>query len=86
MGALNIPNFPDDVHERLRERVARAGVSVEAVARRILEEASNEPVQKMSPNEVKTWIQSLYLGNLPKNVVDELLSGRQALAEQELNE
>jgi plasmid stability protein len=85
MGALSIPNFPDDVHDRRRALADRAGVSVEVVVQQILEEASNEPERKLAPNEVKAWVQSLYQGNLPKNAVDELLRERRALAKQEFN-
>lgn len=42
MAILNMRNLPDDVHSALRIKVAEAGLSMEAEARRILAEACGE--------------------------------------------
>ena len=46
MASLVVRNIPDDVKERLRQRAAAKGRSMEAEARRILSEALKEDSRK----------------------------------------
>jgi len=84
MATLNIRNLPDAVHQRLRVRAAEHGRSMEAEARAILsaacaDEGSPEGPRKSTSAKVErlqAFIDKLYGGNKPKNVVDELIAER----------
>jgi plasmid stability protein len=81
MATLNIRNLPDDVHRRLRVRAAEHGRSMEAEARAILaavltgEGASNKSTAD-KVRELQAFVDKLYGGNKPKNVVEELIAER----------
>jgi plasmid stability protein len=81
MATLNIRNLPDDVHRRLRVRAAEHGRSMEAEARAILaavltgEGAANKSTAE-KVKELQAFVDKLYGGNKPKNVVEELIAER----------
>jgi plasmid stability protein len=83
MGILNIRNLPDDVHARLRVRAARAGRSMEAEARAILTAAVRAEEEKPSARRLQGWVDELYGGKKPANVVATLLAERRQEASQE---
>jgi len=76
MAVLTIRNLPDEVRDRLRLRAAQAGRSMEAEVREILARASLEPQETTDPDELQDWIDRLYAGQKPGNVVDELIDER----------
>src|SRR3954447_14131197 len=61
MAALTIRNLSDEVRDRLRERAAKNGRSMEAEVRAILE-AACAPRETMSIEEVQAWVDRLYSG------------------------
>jgi plasmid stability protein len=84
MAVLNIRNLPDDVHARLRIRAAKAKRSMEAEARSILIEACRqEEPRTVTAEELQAWVDQLYGGNKPTNVVDQLIQERRAEAARE---
>ena len=84
MATLNIRNLPDEVHRRLRVRAAEHGRSMEAEARAILaaaltDEASpgrSRPSTAAKVRELQAFVDKLYGGKKPKNVVEELIAER----------
>jgi plasmid stability protein len=84
MAVLNIRNLPDEVHARLRIRAAKAGRSMEAEARKILIEAcGQEEEPQLTAEALQAWVEQLYGGNKPTNVVEQLICERRAEAERE---
>ena len=90
MATLNIRNLPDEVHRRLRIRAAKHGRSMEAEARSILTEvcATREPAQDTATKvaELQAFIDKLYAGKKPENVVDELIAERRREPAREASE
>jgi plasmid stability protein len=91
MATLNIRNLPDQVHRRLRVRAAEHGRSMEAEARAILTAAcapgerprlSREQILAKA-KDLQAFIDKLYGGNKPKNVVDEFIAERRREAARE---
>ncbi len=77
MKVLTIRNIDDKLHKKLRMRAARAGQSMEAEIRLILQQACNENEQPdASPEELCEFVNHLYGENLPSNVVAELIADR----------
>lgn len=83
MATLTIRNLPDDVHARLRVRAAKAGRSMEAEARAILNSACPDEPRLSTLDDVQRWVDELFGGNKPKNVVDELIAERRREAARE---
>jgi plasmid stability protein len=83
MAILNIRNLPDDVHAALRIKAAKAGLSMEAEARRILQEACIEKKEPASPSDLQALVQSLYGEQRPVDVTGDLIRQRRAEAEKE---
>jgi plasmid stability protein len=83
MAILNIRNLPEEVHARLRLRAAQAGRSMEAEARAILTETVMADESGMSAADLQTWVDTLYNGQKPENVVETLLAERRQEAAQE---
>ena len=83
MAVLTVRNLPDETRDRLRERAARAGHSMEAEVRDILVRASVEPEQRKSAEVLRERIKQYYGPNLPKNVVDDFIAERRREAERE---
>lgn len=83
MAILNIRNLPEEVHARLRLRAAQAGRSMEAEARAILTETVMADESGMSAADLQTWVDTLYHGQKPENVVETLLAERRQEAAQE---
>ncbi len=84
MAVLNIRNLPDEVHARLRIRAARAGRSMEAEARTILIEACRQEEEPpLTAEALQAWVEQLYGGKKPTNVVEHLIRERRAEAERE---
>ena len=87
MAALTVRNLPDDVHDQLRVRAAKNGRSMEAEVRAILEVAARaEQTKKKSLAEVQKWVDELYGGKKPKNVVEDLIAERRREARREEEE
>jgi plasmid stability protein len=94
MATLNIRNLLDDVHRRLRVRAAEHGRSMEAEARAILTEACSAARRYRATAEeamakarrLQAFIDELYGGEKPKNVVDDLLAERRREAAKEASE
>jgi plasmid stability protein len=87
MAALTVRNLPDDVHDQLRVRAAKNGRSMEAEVRAILEAAARaEQTKKKSLAEVQKWVDELYGGKKPKNVVEDLIAERRREARREEEE
>lgn len=76
MAVLTIRNLPDQVRDRLRQRAAAAGLSMEAQARAILAEASRETTSHESAASLQAWVDELYRGNKPRSAVRDLLTTR----------
>lgn len=83
MPRLNIRNLPEEVHRSLRIRAAKAGRSMEAEAREIITSAVMAESASASPESLQNFVQELYGGRLPNDVVSEFLSERKAEAEKE---
>lgn len=87
MAMLSIRNLPDHVHTRLRIRAAKAGRSMEAEARDILTasvmEAPTDEDRLAFTLALPDWVDELYGGKKPTNVVDELIAERRLEAERE---
>jgi antitoxin FitA len=94
MATLTIRNLPDEVHRRLRIRAAENGRSMEAEARALLSEmlAEGERARRTKESalarakQLQAFVDKLYGGNKPKNVVDELLAERRREAAREAYE
>ncbi len=76
MASLSIRNIPDEVHSALRIRAAKSEHSMEAEAR------SNLPEQQ-DFSRLQALINELYQQQKPANVVDDLITERQAEAKNE---
>lgn len=76
MAILNIRNLPDDVHARLRVRAAKAGRSMEAEARAILTAVVSQDTPSVPATDLQAWVDQLYGGNKPTNVVETLIAER----------
>jgi len=86
MGILNIRNFPDDVQQRLRERAARNGRSMEAEARAILTTViEGESARPLLLDELWRWVDETVERPL-EPLVDTLLRERRAEARRERQE
>jgi plasmid stability protein len=90
MATLNIRNLPDEVHRRLRVLAAEHGRSMEAEARAILAAAvSDEGVARRKERtaaklrDLQAFVDRLYGGNKPKNVVEDLIAERRREAARE---
>ena len=94
MATLNIRNLPDEVHRRLRVRAAGHGRSMEAEARAILAVACAQEDQGPAHSEsamarakrLQAFVDKLYGGRKPKNVVDDLIAERRRAAAREASE
>lgn len=83
MAVMTIRNVPDEVHERLRLRAARAGTSMEAEVRSILLQASLQRPKRVSSQNLQAWVGKLYATKQPLGVVDDLLAERKREARRE---
>lgn len=83
MAVLTVRNLPDEVRDRLRERAARAGHSMEAEVRDILVRASVEPERRQSAEVLRKWIKQHYGDRPPHNVVDSFIAERRREAERD---
>ncbi len=83
MAILNIRNLPDDVHARLRVRAAENGRSMEAEARAILSEVCSRSGPVSDAAALPTWIDTLYRGDKPDSVVDDLIAERRREARRQ---
>jgi plasmid stability protein len=89
MATLTIRNLPDEVHRRLRIRAAENGRSMEAEARALLTEALQDDERRGAKStaekvrELQAFIDKLYGGRKPQNVVDELIAERRREAARE---
>lgn len=92
MATLNIRNLPDAVHQRLRVRAAEHGRSMEAEARAILSAACTTEGSTSSESamarakRLQAFVDKLYGGRKPKNVVDDLIAERRRAAAREASE
>ena len=90
MATLNIRNLPEEVHRRLRLRAAEHGRSMEAEAREILAAAVSEPgptardeATWAKVRRLQSFVDKLYAGKKPGNVVDDLIAERRREAARE---
>lgn len=83
MAVLTVRNLPDEVRDRLRQRAAGAGRSMEAEVRDILVRASVEPERRQSAEVLRDWVKQHYGSNPPQNVVDDFIAERRREAERE---
>jgi plasmid stability protein len=90
MATLNIRNLPEEVHRRLRIRAAEHGRSMEAEARALLIEACAKgtkpraaPEAMVKARRLQAFVDKLYGGSKPRNVVDDLIAERRREAAKE---
>ncbi len=83
MATLTIRNVPEEVRERLRLRAARAGRSMEAEVRAILEAATLEEEARLAAGALQDWVAGLYGGRPPQGAADELIAERRRAAREE---
>ena len=83
MGILNIRNLADDVHQKLRERAAANGRSMEAEAREIIASALTKKPRVTTVEELQALVDRLYAGRKPKSAVDDLIKERRREARRE---
>ncbi|MEN9503110.1 MAG: hypothetical protein RI964_2395 [Pseudomonadota bacterium] len=88
MATLSVRNLPDDVQAALRQRAARAGVSMEAEVRNILIRACTTPAVEREDlatlvKKVQYWTQQLPKMTAAPSKVDEFLAMRKREAAQE---
>ena len=83
MATLTIRNLPDEVRERLRIRAAQRGRSMEAEVRAILTEATTMEQRISTLDSLQCWVNELYGGAKPENVVDDLIARRRREAAAE---
>ena len=76
MAVLNIRNFPDSIHKKLRIRAATHGRSMEAEAKAILIEVCRGGDTESTIDSLPGLISELYNGTPPKNNVEELIAER----------
>ena len=81
MATMTIRNLPDEVHAALLIQAATEGVSMEAEVRNILTEACMK--RQTSPFELQNIVDTLYKGDMPSNVVDDLIRDRRTEAARE---
>ena len=81
MATVTVRNLPDEVHAALRIRAATDGMSMEAEVRSILTEVCLN--KHISPFDLQNIVDQLYKGDLPSNVVDDLIKDRRAEAARE---
>lgn len=83
MATLNVRNLSDVVHARLRVRAAKAGRSMEAEVRAILEKACESEGEPAVTPELQDWVDRLYGTRKPKKVVAGLIRERRKAAARE---
>jgi len=83
MATLNLRNIPDSVHRQLRIRAAKHGQSMEREARQILQHDMPSPSRKQGARELQEWVDALYQGKPPHQVVDGLIAERRREAAAE---
>jgi plasmid stability protein len=83
MATLTIRNLPDDVRDRLRQRAAKAGRSMEAEVRALLTEASLSEQRATSAEALQEWVDRLYGDQKPSQVVEDLIAERRKEARKE---
>jgi hypothetical protein len=83
MAVLNIRNFPEEIHAKLRVRAAMAGRSMEAEARAILTAVILNNQTPTTPTDLQEWVSQLYGVYKPNNVVETLLAERREEAASE---
>lgn len=83
MATLNVRNLPDEVHARLRIRAAKAGRSMEAEVRAILEKACESEGKPAENSNLQAWVDGLYGKRKPKKVVENLIRERRKAAARE---
>lgn len=94
MATLNIRNLSEGIHRRLRIRAAEHGRSMEAEARAVLAaELDERPRSRAMPEDalgkakrLQAFVDKLYGGRKPRNVVDELIAERRREAAREASE
>ena len=94
MPELTVPHLPDDVFERLMVRAGKHGRSIEAEAEAILAAACAEDEKppttaeeaKAAAERLQAFVDKLYGGRKPKNVVDDLIAERRREAAREASE
>lgn len=83
MAVLTIRNLPDKVRDRLRQRAAAAGLSMEAQVRAILAKASRQNPTPETAASLQAWVEDLYRGDKPDSTVRDLLTTRRREARAE---
>lgn len=83
MATITVRNLPEEVRQRLRQRAARAGRSMEAEIRDILTHASLAEERVASAEALQEWVTGLYGGCKPTGVVDDLIAERRREADSE---
>lgn len=83
MAVLTIRNLPDAVRDRLRQRAAQAGLSMEAQARAILTVASEQGAGQQTGASLQKWVDELYRNGKPRSAVNDLLATRRREARAE---
>jgi plasmid stability protein len=91
MATLNIRNLPEEVHRRLRIRAAEHGRSMEAEARALLIEAcvkgtrprATPQAAMVKARRLQAFVDKLYGGSKPRNVVEDLIAERRREAAKE---
>ncbi|MCB9740037.1 MAG: plasmid stabilization protein [Deltaproteobacteria bacterium] len=88
MAILNIRNFDDESHQRLRMRAARNRRSMEAEARQILEDAMAAEAASAvaAASDLQRFVADLYDDARPEGVTDDFLAERRREAQRELGE
>ncbi len=83
MAMLNLRNVPEVTHRQLRVRAAQHGRSMESEARAIIEESLRPAPAGGGAAALPMWVERLYRGSCPRDVVDELLRERRQEAAKE---
>ncbi len=83
MAILNIRNFSEEVHAKLRVRAAKAGRSMEAEARAILTAVILNNQTPTSPADLQEWVSQLYTIYKPTQIVETLIAERREEAAEE---
>ena len=76
MAILNLRNFPDSIHKKLRIRAATHGRSMEAEAKAILIDVCGGGDTESTIDSLPGLISELYRGAPPENTVEELIAER----------
>jgi plasmid stability protein len=76
MAVLNVRNLPEQVHRGLRQRAARHGRSMEAEARAILAEACRADTENTLSEDLRSWVERLYRGQVPRSSAADLIAER----------